>query len=128
MPPIYNARMELLARITAALAMGVMAMPLQAEERGWQRAGALGMMQLVVVDAARARDEALYRDAIEALCPSQGTCFLRFFTNSSGAALAVPLPDAIASEPAAIYSRSSKRGNEVFQWSCRLAPAAGNCF
>lgn len=114
--------------IITALALGALATAPRAEERGWQLAGALGMMQFVVVDAPRARDEALYRDAIKALCPPQGTCFLRFFTNSRGAAVAVPLPDAIAAEPAAIYSRSTKQGNETFQWSCRLATVAGNCF
>lgn len=119
--------MARLARIIV-LALVLPTTPLAAEERGWQVAGALGLMQFVVVDSARARDEALYRDAIRSLCPAEGTCFLRFFTNSRGVAPAVPLPDAIAAEPAALYSRSAKQGNEFFQWSCRLAPSGGNCF
>ncbi len=114
--------------LITALVLVFQATPLDAEERGWQVAGALGLMQFVVVDAGRARDEALYRDAIRSLCPAEGTCFLRFFTNSRGATPAVPLPDEIAAEPAAMYSRSAKQGNEFFQWSCRLAPSGGNCF
>jgi len=119
--------MARLARI-AVLVLVFQTPPLGAEERGWQVAGALGLMQFVVVDAGRARDEALYRDAIHSLCSAEGTCFLRFFTNSRGAAPAVPLPDEIAAEPAAMYSRSAKQGNEFFQWSCRLAPSGGSCF
>lgn len=100
--------------------------PAAAEAPAWQVAGSLGMMQFVVVSEARARERAVYDEAIASLC--QSTCFLRFFTNSTNAPLAVPLPDAILSEPAAMYQRSAKQGNEIFQWSCRLGIPGGNCF
>ncbi|HEX9180136.1 MAG TPA: hypothetical protein VF859_07065 [Burkholderiales bacterium] len=100
--------------------------PAAAEATAWQVAGSLGMMQFVVVSESRAKDRAVYDEAITALC--QSTCFLRFFTNSTGARLAVPLPDAILAEPAAMYQRSAKQGNEIFQWSCRLGIPGGNCF
>lgn len=115
-----------LACIVAAGTAGAQAAP--ASGPGWQVAGNLGMMQFVVVDEARARQRALYDEAIAALCPLQVTCFLRFFTNSTGAPLGVPLADAILGEPAAMYQRSAKQRNEVFQWSCRLGMPEGNCF
>jgi hypothetical protein len=89
----------------------------------WQLSGSLGMLQFVVVAEARARDRSVYDEAIAALC--QSTCFLRFFTNSANAPVSVPLPDAILAQPAAMYQRSAKQGNEIFQWSCRLGMPGG---
>ena len=100
--------------------------PAVAAPSAWQLAGSLGMLQFVVVSEARARDRALYDEAVAALC--QSTCFLRFFTNSANAPVAMPLPDAILAEPAAMYQRSAKQGNEIFQWSCRLGMPGGNGF
>jgi bacteriorhodopsin len=108
------------------LMVALLAVPVAAEPPAWQVAGTLGMMQFVVVSESRVKDRAVYDEAIAALC--QSTCFLRFFTNSANAALSVPLPDAILAEPAAMYQRSAKQGNEIFQWSCRLGIAGGNCF
>jgi hypothetical protein len=99
-----------------------------ATTQDWRIAGNLGMMQFVIVPEARARDRAYYDGVIKALCPSDQTCFLRFYTNSTNAKAEVPLPDAIAREPAALFQRSAKQGNAVFQWACRMGVAAGNCF
>jgi hypothetical protein len=85
-------------------------------------------MQFVIVSEAREKDKRLYEDAIAALCPPETTCFLRFFTNSTAAPLAIPLPDTVLAEPTALYQRSSKQLNEVFQWSCRLGVPGGTCF
>ena len=116
--------------VIAALAVTgtVQAQPQEGADRSWQLAGSLGMLQFVVVSEARAKERALYNEAIAALCAPGATCFLRFFTNSSGASLGVPLSDAILAEPTAMYQRSAKQGNEIFQWSCRLAMPGGNCF
>lgn len=95
----------------------------------WKVAGNLGLMQFVIVPESKARDRAYYDAVIKSLCPSDRTCFLRFYTNSTNAKAEVPLPDAISSEPAAMFQRSAKQGNAVFQWACRMGVvAAGNCF
>lgn len=78
--------------------------------------------------AAEARDSAAYRREIAALCPSGASCFINFHTNSTGASLALPLPDAIAAEATAVFRRSVKQGGEFFRWSCRLGLAVGDCF
>lgn len=114
-------------RLLLCAALGA-AVPAQAGEPAWQPAGSLGMLQFVVVSEARARDRALYDEAVAALCPAGATCFLRFFTNSAGVPLSMPLPDAVLAEPTAMFQRSAKQGNELFQWSCRLAMPGGNCF
>jgi len=115
-------------RRTLSIMIALLPVPAAAEPPAWQLAGSLGMLQFVVVSEARARDRALYDEAIAALCPPGATCFLRFFTNFSGVSLAMPLPDAILAEPTAMYQRSAKQGNELFQWSCRLGIPGGNCF
>ncbi|HSD60502.1 MAG TPA: hypothetical protein VLC55_06575 [Burkholderiales bacterium] len=113
---------------TLLILVALLPVPAGAEPPAWQLAGSLGMLQFVVVSEARARDRALYDEAIAALCPQVPTCFLRFFTNSTGAPLVMPLPDEILAEPTATYQRSAKQGNELFQWSCRLGIPGGNCF
>jgi len=99
-----------------------------ANTQDWIVAGRLGLMQFIVVPEASARDRAYYSRVIEQSCDKEETCFLRFFTNSSGAVPAVPLPDAILAEPTAMFQRSIKQAREQFQWSCRLGLAEANCF
>ncbi len=77
---------------------------------------------------AEARDRAAYQREIERLCEPERTCFVNFYTNRSGAPLALPLPEAVAHEATAIFRRSMKRGAEVFQWSCRLQVDQEPCF
>ncbi|MET0216571.1 MAG: hypothetical protein ABW205_01400 [Burkholderiales bacterium] len=94
----------------------------------WQVAGRLGLLQFVVVSESRAKDRDFYDSIIKTLCDPDTTCFLRFFTNSKKVAVKVPLPDPILAEPTAVFQRSAKQGNALFQWSCRVGVATGNCF
>lgn len=94
----------------------------------WPVAGRQGLIQVVIVPEAQARDREAYDAQIERLCPPQATCFLNFFTNSTGAVAAVPLPDAIAQEPTALFRRSVKQAGEYFRWSCRMGVDASDCF
>lgn len=96
---------------------------------GWQLAGTLGLMQFIVVPEASARDQAYYESIIAEVCADQtASCFLRFFTNGTGAALTFPLPDAVIAEPTVMFQRSAKHLREQFQWSCRLQISGSACF
>ena len=95
----------------------------------WQLAGSLGLLQFIVVPEASARDQAYYERIIAEVCADQtASCFLRFFTNSTRAALTVPLPDAVIAEPTVMFQRSAKHLREQFQWSCRLQINGSSCF
>ena len=94
----------------------------------WELAGRQGLMQFIIVPVAQARDRDAYARQVGLLCQPQLTCFINFFSNSTGAPLAMPLPDAIAKEPTAIFRRSTKQGAELFRWSCRMGSDEGNCF
>lgn len=94
----------------------------------WTVAGRQGLILQVIVPVAQAKERSAYQQQIESLCRGQETCFINFYTNSSGAPVAVPLPDAIANEPTAVLRRSAKQGAEGFRWSCRLALPEPNCF
>lgn len=94
----------------------------------WPVAGRQGLIRVVIVPADQARDREAYSAQIERLCEPQATCFLNFFTNTTGAEARVPLPDAIAQEPTALYRRSVKQAGEFFRWSCRMGVDAGDCF
>ena len=86
----------------------------------WVVAGQQGLVRFVIVPAALAKDEPAYQRQIASLCEPDRTCFLNFYTNATGAALAMPLPDAIANEATATFRRSTKNGAERFMWSCRM--------
>ena len=94
----------------------------------WTAVGQQGLVRFVIVPDAQARDRAAYAQQVALLCEPERTCFLNFYTNSTGAAVALPLPDAIDREATAVYRRSAKQGAERFQWSCRLQVSQEPCF
>jgi hypothetical protein len=94
----------------------------------WTVAGQQGLVRFVIVPAELARDEGAYERQIATLCDPERTCFLNFYTNSTGAVPSVPLPDAIANEATATYRRSMKNGVQLFSWSCRMKVAGKDCF
>jgi hypothetical protein len=112
--------------IACALQFLATAAPAADGER-WFAAGQQGLVRLVIVPLAQASDRGAYERQIAVLCDPERTCFLNFYTNSTGMDPAVPLPDAISSEATATYRRSMKNGVEVFTWSCRLK-VPGPCF
>lgn len=109
-----NALRTLVLTLAAALVAPAFA------QDAWNVAGQQGVVRLVIVPAAQAGDASAYQREIARLCEPERTCFLNFYTNTSGAAVAVPLPDAIAAEATATFRRSMKNGAERFQWSCRM--------
>jgi hypothetical protein len=94
----------------------------------WPVAGQQGLVRFVIAPRDLARDRAAYDRQIHLLCEPDRTCFLNFYTNSTGAPLAVPLPDAIDHEATAVFRRSAKRGADTFRWSCRLQIPQEDCF
>ncbi len=122
----YHARMNALRTLLASLAAST-AITASAQE-GWLVAGQQGLVRFVIVPAAQASDASAYQREIARLCEPERTCFLNFYTNASGAPVAVPLPDAIAAEATATFRRSMKNGAERFLWSCRMKMAQAECF
>lgn len=109
--------------------MGLAQVPIaQAAPDAWPVAGRQGLVRFVIVPALLAADREAYRGQTQLLCEPERTCFLNFYTNSTGAAAAVPLPDAIDKEATAVFRRSAKQGAEKFMWSCRMKFAGESCF
>jgi hypothetical protein len=115
-------RAACVATIAAAL------VPVAAAVEGWQIAGQQGLVRFVIVPVEQATDRQAYEREIVSLCEPERTCFLNFYTNASGAPLAMPLPDAIAHEATATYRRSMKNGVQLFRWSCRMQVPDESCF
>lgn len=117
----YHGAMDnpLRAGISVALALWAAASAFSADEP-WAVAGQQGLVRLVIVPAALEKDTEAYARQVARLCEPERTCFLNFYTNSTGAPLAVPLPDAISNEATATFRRSTKNGAERFMWSCRM--------
>jgi predicted component of type VI protein secretion system len=107
------------AGMSLALALGAAAGAVAADEP-WAVAGQQGLVRFVIVPVAQSKDEPAYQRQIASLCEPDRTCFLNFYTNATGAPLAMPLPDAIANEATATFRRSTKNGAERFMWSCRM--------
>jgi hypothetical protein len=99
-----------------------------AEAEAWTVIGQQGLVRFVMVPTEQAPDSAAYERQIVRLCDPEHTCFLNFYTNSTGARLEMPLPAAIANEATATYRRSVKNGLQVFMWSCRLKVPGSECF
>lgn len=97
-------------------------------DEAWPLAGQQGLVRFVIVPLDQAKDEAAYQRQVATLCAPDRTCFLNFYTNSTGAPLAMPLPDAIANEATATFRRSTKNGAERLLWSCRLKMPQEACF
>jgi hypothetical protein len=118
-----------IAAITVSMTASIAQPAIAASDvASWQVVGRQGLLQVVIVPAERATDAAAYQAEVAKLCTPQSTCFINFFTNSSGAQAELPLPDAIANEATARFRRSMKNGIEIFQWSCRLKLGDGECF
>lgn len=98
------------------------------DDAAWAVAGQQGLMRFIIVPPGQERDRAAYAREIQRLCEPDRTCFLNFYTNSTGAPVAVPLPDGIDREATATFRRSAKQGAERFMWSCRLQQVADTCF
>ncbi len=118
-------------KTTLSLALSVVATLFAGTARAdeaWPVAGQQGLVRFVIVPTAQANEADAYARQIKLLCEPERTCFLNFYTNSSGAVVAMPLPDPIASEATATYRRSAKQGAERFQWSCRMKMPQEGCF
>ena len=94
----------------------------------WLLAGRQGLVQVIIVPLAFAADRQAYERQIQRLCDPDRTCFINFYSNSTGATAGVPVPEAIAGEATATFRRSSKNGVQVFRWSCRMKVSADECF
>lgn len=94
----------------------------------WPVAGRQGIIEVVIVPDAEARDRDAYVRQLSLLCEPRRTCFINFYTNSTGAPVAVPLPDAIEHEAAAVFRRSMKQNAEMMRFACRLHVDDDGCF
>jgi hypothetical protein len=98
------------------------------DESAWQVVGHQGVLQVVIVPREQASNDAAYQAEIAKLCAPQTTCFINFFTNTTGVQAELPLPDVIAHEATARFRRSMKNGLEKLEWSCRLNRGDNECF
>lgn len=102
--------------------------PLLQPSGTWPVVGRQGIIKIVIVPTESARTRAAYDREIGAICEPEQSCFINFYSNSSGAPVGLPLPDAISNEATAIFRRSVKQAGEFFRWSCRLGLPESDCF
>lgn len=126
-PRAYHGAMKTHLLFVLPLIASLLAGSARADE-AWPVAGQQGLVRFVIVPVAQAKEADAYARQVKLLCEPERTCFLNFYTNGSGAAVAMPLPDAITSEATATYRRSTKQGAERFLWSCRMKMPQQECF
>jgi hypothetical protein len=115
-------------RCTAVTAALLVLTSARADNEAWPVAGQQGMVRVVIVPTALASNQEAYAQQVKRLCEPGATCFLNFYTNSTGAPVALPLPDAIERESTAVFRRSAKQVAERFTWRCSLKLAVETCF
>lgn len=121
--------MKLTTMLRSALGLVALApTAFAATESTWPVAGRQGLVQFVIVPAEQARERGAYSKQIAALCAPDSSCFLNFYTNSTGAPVALPLADAIDNEATAVFRRSAKQNATSFRWSCRMKMVGDDCF
>ena len=116
------------ALVMAGLSHASLSSAFAAESDAWPVIGQQGLVRFVLVPSELASTYVAYENQISRLCEPERTCFLNFYTNSTGATPAMPLPDAIANEATATYRHSMKNGIQVFLWNCRLKIPGRECF
>lgn len=117
------------ALLLACVAQAQADQPQDAPQAGaWSIVGRQGVIKIVIVPTESARDRQAYDREIAAICEPDQSCFINFYSNTSNAALSLPLPDAIADEATAIFRRSVKQAGEFFRWSCRRGLPGSDCF
>ena len=116
------------AQALASAPASAPAAPAAAAAAPWTVAGAQGLVRVIIVPVALAREKAAYVQQVQQLCEPERTCFLNFYANPAGLPVALPLPDGIEHEATAVYRRSAKQGAERFIWSCRLGVVGEPCF
>ena len=114
--------------LAAALPLSLTGAANAAEPDAWTVIGQQGVVRFVLVPPEQVTKAGAYDMQIARLCEPERTCFLNFYTNSTGAPLTMPLPDAIANEATATYRHSVKNGVQLFTWSCRLKIQGKECF
>ena len=119
---------SILALVVTVLGNASPTVAFAAEAETWSVIGQQGVVRFVLVPSEQPAALDTYESQISHLCEPERTCFLNFYTNSTGATPAVPLPDAIADEVTATYRRSMKNGVSIFLWSCRLKVPGRECF
>ena len=132
-PPVKYAQAAVAPRVMSLLSVVFALFALSAGSASaaadtWLVAGQQGLVRIVIVPMEHASDSSAYEGQIQSLCDPERTCFLNFYTNSTGVTPAVPVPDAIANEATATYRRSMKNGVQVFKWSCRMKVSTRECF
>ncbi len=121
-------RLCALASIGALVLLPISQASAADDDKIWPVAGQQGLVRFVIVPTALATDREAYARQVQMLCEPGETCFLNFYTNSTGAPVALPLADAIDRESTAVFRRSAKQGAQRFMWRCSLKVVGENCF
>ena len=128
MMPIRSHMIVALTALQMLLGASLAGAAENAADKPWAELGRQGMTRIVIVPLQHAADREAYGRQLQRLCAGNETCFINFYTNSRGVELSLPLPDAVASEPTAVFRRSAKQGAELMRFSCRLQLDSVNCF
>lgn len=88
----------------------------------WERVGGQGDMSFVVVPPPHDSD-AMFKDAVAALCRRQAHCFVHFWADKADAPRRLPMTDAQVESEIAAYRQNTNTGLAAWRWRCgQLVP------
>ena len=93
-PPSFASLLQaIVAILVAGASCASPSVASAAEADAWSVIGDQGVTRYVLVPSEQASNAAAYERQIIRLCDPTSTCFLNFYTNSTGAPLGMPLAD-----------------------------------
>jgi peptidoglycan hydrolase-like protein with peptidoglycan-binding domain len=90
---------------------------------GWKLNGSQGLVRIVVIDKGQAKNQGVYRAAIEDICKSMPICQVLFWVEGTGAPKSLPMSDAQTGTQMANWNQNSNTGLRELLFSCKAFPA-----
>jgi hypothetical protein len=112
---------------TSMLAAALCAIPTVALAGGWKPLAAEGFRHFVVVDAAAAGSEAVFREAAASVCGAGKPCLVLFWSDEGKAATKMPMSGEQSQAIVAQIRRNPASGQDELLTRCKTSEASERC-
>lgn len=105
----------------------LLALPVYAQAKDWEKIRQQGFMQLVAVTKAKEGNREVYEDAVRALCTPRQRCYVLFWSDRAMVPRRLPMTDAEVAAQTGSYTRNPSTGHDELWLLCRYGQRGGKC-